>query len=53
MKNVKFLVRVRVWVMVRVRVLVSVRVRVRGLIYPSEPSRERVKASHVIYNSRV
>ena len=45
--------------MVRVRVLVSVRVRVRVdqrvsvFICPSEPSRERVKVSHVIVECRV
>ena len=43
--------------MVRVRVLVSVRVRVRveGRVFicPSEPSRERVKVSHVIVECRV
>ena len=32
-------------------ILVSVRVRV--LIFPSEPSRERVKVSHVIVECRV
>ena len=40
-----------------VKVLVSVRVRVRVearvLICPSEPSRERVKVSHMIFEYRV
>ena len=44
--------------MVRIMILVSVRVRVRVarvrvLIFPSEPSRERVKVSHVIVECRV
>ena len=47
--KVKFFVRVRVWVMVRL--LVGVRGRV--LLCPSEPSRERVKVSHVIVECRV
>ena len=53
----QFIVRVRVWVIARVMVLVSVRVRVtvvgKGLICQSEPSRERVKVSHVIVECRV
>ena len=43
-----------VWVMVVVRVMVRVRVdRVRVLIFPPEPSKERVKVSHVIFECRV
>ena len=58
MKKVTFFVSVRVRVMVMVRVLISVRVRVsvarvRVVMYPSEPSRERVKVSHVIVECRV
>ena len=45
------MVRVRVLVSVRVRVRVEARVRV--FICPSEPSRERVKVSHVIVECRV
>ena len=43
-----------VWVLVMVRVMVRVRVElVRVLIFPPGPSKECVKASHVIFECRV
>ena len=44
---------VRVMILVSVRVRVRVEARVRVLFFSSEPSRERVKVSHVIVECRV